>query len=304
MELNQLKYFSAVAETQNISLAAKKLHVSQPSLSMTIGRLEDDLGIPLFDRVGGKIRLNRIGKNLLQNTNQILQQIDQMYAKAAEQAGAETGEVSFGISEAGLATHLIHTYLNQHPSLTFRQTIGSRDQLCRQLETGQLDFAIIKDLKATKAIDCTPLLTEEIMALVPLNHPLASSPDHCVSAKTLLNYPFALNASDLSTDGEFHRLFEGYEKEPKIQLISQESTVVRDAIYGGIGVGLISGVLLRVQKLQNRTSLLNHMVALHITDSNTESMLSLSSLHGRFMPAAAQQFYDFVKKYFLEFEIS
>lgn len=73
MELNQLKYFSVVAELENMSMAAHKLHVSQPSLSMTIGRLEDDLGIPLFDRIGGKIRLNQIGKDLLQNTNQILQ---------------------------------------------------------------------------------------------------------------------------------------------------------------------------------------------------------------------------------------
>lgn len=47
MELNQLKYFSVVAELENMSMAAHKLHVSQPSLSMTIGRLEDDLGIPL-----------------------------------------------------------------------------------------------------------------------------------------------------------------------------------------------------------------------------------------------------------------
>lgn len=98
MELNQLKYFSVVAELENMSMAAQKLHVSQPSLSMTIGRLEDDLGIPLFDRIGGKIRLNQIGNDLLQNTNQILQQVDQMYAKAAEKAGTETGKVAFGIS--------------------------------------------------------------------------------------------------------------------------------------------------------------------------------------------------------------
>lgn len=303
MELNQLKYFSVVAELENMSVAAQKLHVSQPSLSMTIGRLEDDLGIPLFDRIGGKIRLNQIGKDLLQNTNQILQQIDQMYTKAAEQAGTETGKVAFGISEAGLATHLIHTYLNQHPTLTFRQSIDYREQLCHQLESGQLDFAIIKDLKPTKGIDYLPLITEEIMALVPSDHPLALSPNHSVSVHTLANYSFVLNASDLSTDGDFHRLFKTCKREPKIQLVSQESTVVRDAIYSGLGVGLISGILISIQKQQNKSPVLANTIALHITDSNTKSILGLSTLHGRFMPAAAQQFYNFVKDYFLSLEI-
>ena len=274
MELNQLKYFSVVAELENMSVAAQRLHVSQPSLSMTIGRLEDDLGIPLFDRIGGKIRLNQIGKDLLQNTNQILQQIDQMYTKAAEQAGTETGKVAFGISEAGLATHLIHTYLNQHPTLTFRQSIDYREQLCHQLESGQLDFAIIKDLKPTKGIDYFPLITEEIMALVPSDHPLALSPNHSVSVHTLANYSFVLNASDLSTDGDFHRLFKTCKREPKIQLVS-------------------------IQKQQNKSPVLANTIALHITDSNTKSILGLSTLHGRFMPAAAQQFYNFVKDYFL-----
>ncbi len=302
MELRQLEYFSVVAEIQNMSAAAKKLHISQPSLSTTISRLETDLGVPLFDRISGKIHLNRMGREVLQNVDQILQQIDQIYAKTAEQAGTASGEVIFGISEAGLVMNLINAYLDQYPALTFRQTIGPRDQLRHQLEAGQLDFAIVKDPKPTQGIDYLPLITEETMALVTPDHPLASSPNHCVSARTLLDYPFVLNESDLSTDGEFHRLFEGYDREPKIQLISQESAVVMEAMRRGLGVGLISGILLSIQKQQSHAPVLTNTVALHITDSNTKSTLGLSTLHGRFMPAAAQQFYNFVKNYFLSLE--
>ena len=141
------------------------------------------------------------------------------------------------------------------------------------------------------------------MALVPSDHPLALSPNHSVSVHTLANYSFVLNASDLSTDGDFHRLFKTCKREPKIQLVSQESTVVRDSIYSGLGVGLISGILISIQKQQNKSPVLANTIALHITDSNTKSILGLSTLHGRFMPAAAQQFYNFVKDYFLSLEI-
>ena len=62
MELLQLKYFQTVAYMEHISKAAKKLNISQPSLSLMIKRLEDEMGTPLFDRIGRNIQLNDSGK--------------------------------------------------------------------------------------------------------------------------------------------------------------------------------------------------------------------------------------------------
>ena len=65
MELLQLKYFQSVAKYENITKAAKELHISQPSLTITIKRLEDELNVPLFNRKGKKIELSVFGKNFL-----------------------------------------------------------------------------------------------------------------------------------------------------------------------------------------------------------------------------------------------
>lgn len=62
MDLLQLKYFQTVAMHEHMTHAADELHVAQPSLSKAIGRLEEDLGIPLFDRIGRQIKLNQFGK--------------------------------------------------------------------------------------------------------------------------------------------------------------------------------------------------------------------------------------------------
>lgn len=301
MELRQLEYFATVAEIENMSAAARQLHVSQPSLSMTISRLEEDLGVPLFDRIGGKIHLSRIGRDLLQNTQNILHQIDEMYAKSAEHTKSAQGEVIFGISEAGLVTAIINSYLDKYPPLTFRQTIATREQLAFQLESGVLDFAIVRDPKPSQAINWFPLITDEVMAIVAPDHPLASAGNGSVSAEELLGYPFVLNEFDLSADGSFHNLFYDYGREPNIQLISQESTVVMETMRRGLGVGLISEVLLRIQ--QAHSPILKDIVALRITGAHTKSTLGLSTLQGRFMPAAARRFYEFIKDYFSDLDV-
>lgn len=294
MELRQLEYFSVVAKTGNMSAAAKQLHVSQPSLSMTIARLEEDLGVPLFDRIGGKIHLNRMGQDLLGNVNTILRQIDEMHAKADEQAGTAKGLVVFGVSEAGLVMHLIHAYLQQFPPLTFRQMVGDREALRHLLESGTLDFAIIKDHQPSQGIDAIPLLKEETIVIVSENHPLAAKKDRTVTAEELLEYPFVLNESALATNGEFHRLFRNFDHEPDIQLVSQESAVTMEAMRGCLGVGLLSSVILQI----SAGPVFEGIVPLRIQDADTTSLLSLCTLHGRFMPAAAQQFYTFTQGFF------
>ena len=76
MKFNQLYYFKTVAETGKISLAAKKLYVSPPALSIAISNLEKDLGVRLFDRSNNKIILNEQGRTYLQYVDQILKDLD------------------------------------------------------------------------------------------------------------------------------------------------------------------------------------------------------------------------------------
>ena len=77
MKLTQLQYFKTVAETGKISLAAKKLYVSAPALSIAIANLENELGVKLFDRTNNRIELNKQGKVYLGYVNQILSDLSQ-----------------------------------------------------------------------------------------------------------------------------------------------------------------------------------------------------------------------------------
>src|SRR6266853_863710 len=98
MELRHLRYFIGVAEEENVSRAALKLHVSQPALSRQIRDLEDEIGFSLLERTAKSVRLTEAGRAFLDNARALLQNADEAVTKARAVAGAEPTELHVGYS--------------------------------------------------------------------------------------------------------------------------------------------------------------------------------------------------------------
>jgi len=103
VELRHLRYFVAAAETENVSRAALKLHVSQPALSRQIRDLEDEIGFCLLERTAKSVRLTDAGRAFLSDARALLQQADEAVKKARAIAGAEPTELKVGYSPAATA---------------------------------------------------------------------------------------------------------------------------------------------------------------------------------------------------------
>src|ERR1700677_1821920 len=97
MELHQLRYFCAIADTGSFSRAAQQTHVSQPSLSQQIGKLEDELGTRLFDRLGGSVRLTELGKSFLPRARAVLRDLESARSDIVEKKTSITGLISVGV---------------------------------------------------------------------------------------------------------------------------------------------------------------------------------------------------------------
>src|SRR5260221_9060632 len=96
MEIHQLRYFCAVADTGSFSRAAEQSHVSQPSLSQQILKLEDELGARLFDRLGRSVRLTEVGKAFLPRARGVLRELEAARGDVVEQKGSVGGSVTVG----------------------------------------------------------------------------------------------------------------------------------------------------------------------------------------------------------------
>ena len=176
MQLQQLSYFLAVADTRHFTRAAELVHVAQPSLSKQIRALEHELGAVLFSRARGNISLTSAGEALLPLARRILADVDTARQEVQELAMLRRGRVRLGATPSlctGLLPDVLREYRQQYPGIQLMiEESGSRD-LVRDLAQGELDLAlIILPLQATDpALSTTPLLREQLVVASALTAP-------------------------------------------------------------------------------------------------------------------------------------
>lgn len=174
MELKQLAYFRTVAKLENMTLAAKTLHIAQPSLSKMIARLEEELQLTLFDRKGKRIYLNQYGKSFLLTVNRIFHELEGGKKELADLAAKQENTVIVGASSSRILQDLFKEFFAIHPERKFKiRHIRQQQDLEDKLLEEAIDLGIFYTPIKHPAIACIPLLVEEIYLAVPPAHPLA-----------------------------------------------------------------------------------------------------------------------------------
>lgn len=152
MDFKQLRYFAEVAEQENISRAAERLRIAQPALSRHIRRLEEQLGVELFLRVGRGIVLTRAGAMLRDHAARILRQLDRTREAVAAEGQIPQGTVAIGAPPSlayVLFPRLIETYHALYPRVMVRLLEGMTRSLVEQLQADMLDMAVVSSAGPT-----------------------------------------------------------------------------------------------------------------------------------------------------------
>lgn len=177
MEWHHFHYFKVLAEMEHMTRAAEKLAVSQPALSRAIMRIEEELGVALFDRNGRSIRLNKFGELFLESTNRIVLELETVKTRLTEMSGVETGEVTLGFLHTVGATYLslfMKYFKETHPNVHVKLVQNNSQALKTLLLQGVIDLCVTTHVATEKQIDWQPLLTEQLFVTLPKLHPLAS----------------------------------------------------------------------------------------------------------------------------------
>ena len=142
MELMQLRYFATVARLGNISRAAQELYVTQPNLSKSIARLEEELGVPLFDHRKGKITLNDYGRCFLASVNLSLGELENGIRGIQRMYDSSQNILTLGCSIDDLLPDVLRDFTPRHPEIGIRQFSGSPTELAERLGLHELDLMI------------------------------------------------------------------------------------------------------------------------------------------------------------------
>ncbi|MDY8023293.1 LysR family transcriptional regulator [Paenibacillus polymyxa] len=173
MELLQLQYFLAVARLEHVTEAARNLHVTQSSLSKTIQRLEEDLGVPLFDRTGRKLRLNEFGSRFLHRAERALFELEQGKQELSDLSSPEHGTLELAVTTASTLPNILREFRKKRPYIQFHVQMLTTQEMITLLHRGEVDFCLSSPPIEGDDIECQIVFIDPILVAVPKGHRLA-----------------------------------------------------------------------------------------------------------------------------------
>ena len=248
MELRHLRYFIAVAEEENVSRAALKLHVSQPALSRQIHDLEDELGFALLERTAKSVRLTDAGRTFLEEARAVVQLSQQAVRNARAVATGEGGELRVGYAPSLTAYILpkaLRAFQAEGPGRRVVLHDLSTEEMMNQLRDGKLDVALAArpGAAALRGMDFEELAHYPMCVAVPPDHPLAKL--SAVPLAHVVSYPLIGYSREDYPEYEDHlqQLFAGPRLKFRIAEEQQSVTSLIAAVEGGRGIALVPSCL-------------------------------------------------------------
>lgn len=242
MDLRRLRYFVAVAEELHFGNAARRLHVSQPPLSQQIHKLEEELGVSLFDRNRRRVRLTYAGSLLLDKARIVLQDVDDAVSVAKRAHGGEIGHLVIGHAppaDLNILPSAVSAFRAQYPSVTLAlKNMGGPD-LIRALLDRRIRIALVRLPLDHPLLAVIPILKERLVAVLPKNHKFARSkivklPD--LAAEPFIMFPRNLSPSYFDILARFCFSEGGFNL-----TVSQETDAIQTVlalVAAGLGVSL------------------------------------------------------------------
>lgn len=176
MEWQQLHYFRTLANMQHMTRAAEQLAISQPALSRSIAKLEEELGVPLFDRYGRGIFLNHFGESFLKRVTAMQQEYDKALVELQELNNPAYGEISLGFLHTlgtNIVPDIIQDFRTTHPDVRFHLSQNYSHNQLKLLQSGELDICLLAAIETEPPVMWQELWRDELFVVVPRKHRFA-----------------------------------------------------------------------------------------------------------------------------------
>lgn len=179
MTLTELKYIVAVARERHFGKAAEACYVSQPTLSVAIKKLEEELDVKLFERSANEVAVTRLGEAIVRQAQSVLEQAAAIKEIAKRGKNPLAGPLTLGVIYTigpYLLPDLVRQMIRRTPEMPLMLQENFTVKLLDMLRTGEIDCAILAEPFPDAGLAVAPLYDEPFMAAVPTNHPLAAQP--------------------------------------------------------------------------------------------------------------------------------
>jgi len=287
--LRQLQILLAVARHGGYTRAAEALHLTQPTVSMQVKKLSDNIGLPLFEQRGKKLQLTVAGMKTLAASQDILNRLEVLGGEITSLTGEMKGELHIAVVTTAkyFMPHLLGVFIQRYPEVQPRLFVTNREKVLQRLKENRDDLLIMGKVPEELDVKATPFLDNDLVVIAPPGHHLAKK--RAIPLKQLLSERFLLRESGSGTRLAMDKLFSDHNLTltPYMELGSIEA--IKQAVMAGLGVSVMSRYNLRLELDSNKICMLDvkgfplhrHWFAVHASS--------------RKLSLAAQTFLEFIR---------
>jgi LysR family transcriptional activator of glutamate synthase operon len=293
VELRQLKYFMEVARVEHMTQASENLHVAQSAVSRQIIKLEEELGVALFERIGRNMRLTNVGKDFLAQAKRAVNELQKAEAIVTEYTNPKIGTVRVGLPNS-LATKVLPAVISEfrknYPDISYQFMEGSNAELTNMLLSGDLDLTFLSPVPTeTEFFYTTRFFDEKLKVIVPKSHPLSN--ELTLTLHDLKNEKFILYPNDF----DLFQIVQTSAEKKGIRLdIAFQSTdfyTIQGLVGAGLGISILPEMILD-------GAIFKETISIPLRDKDLRRSVGLITAKKRKLSPSEQLFYEFILAFF------
>ena len=241
MQINQITAFLAIAELESFSLAAERLHITQPAVSKRIRQLENTIDAPLFDRIGKRSILTPNGKAFKPHAERILQELKSFRTALSRQQATPSGSLSFATSHH-IGLHRLPQTLRQfkirYPRVDLDLHFMDSEDACVAITNSELELAIVTlPEQSDERLLCEPIWIDRLVVVMASDHPLAGLAE--IAPLSLLPHAAILPSIGTFTRKIINNLFAGDEQRLNIILETNYLETIKVMVSANLGWSIL-----------------------------------------------------------------
>ncbi len=240
VSLRQLKVFEAVARHLSYTRAAEELHLSQPAVSMQVRQLEEEAGLPLFERLGNRILLTEAGREVYDYGRTINSALQEMEEVLESLKGVSRGRLHLAVASTVnyFAPRLLAIFQQRYPGIGLQLDVTNREQLVRMLYDNAVDLVLMGVPPTDMEVESEAFMENPLVVIAPPDHPLAHA--RAISPARLVDEIFVMREPGSGTRQTMERFFgeRGLTIRHGMQMTRNEA--VKQAVRSGLGLSVVS----------------------------------------------------------------
>jgi aminoethylphosphonate catabolism LysR family transcriptional regulator len=237
MNFTQLRAFHAVASAGGFTRGAARLRLSQPAVTVQVRALEQAYGVELFRRRGQRTELTEFGREIFRQAQQLFARLDDLEQLLAAAGSLRSGRLALGADGPFAVMDLLAAFLQRYPGVRVTMRLGNATRALADLRAGHTDVAVLNLIEHGEDLIDRPLLRDRLLALVSAGHAWGERP--AVALDELSGAPLILREPGSATRALLVDALAAAGLEPRVALELGSREAVREAVFAGLGVGIV-----------------------------------------------------------------